>query len=465
MRQIKIEISKKEPTDKGIVTVCFTAGDRAVFRAGKNGREELCLGVGESKKLGRHAWAVLVRRVVAAAKTHKAKDIAISLLALAALGPDSDLHDVAERIAVNAELANFDFVGYKTPPKQGWSFVARLRLFGDASAAVREGVNRGQIIGREVNACRALSNTPGGEMTPRKLAAAAKLAARGTSVKVSALDEAGMKKLKMGGILGVAQGSVEPPRFIRMDYRGAPGKPIVFVGKGITFDTGGLNIKTGDYMYEMHMDMSGGAAAIHAIVAAAKLGIKKHVIAIVPAAENMPSGVSYRPGDILRSMSGKTIEVINTDAEGRIVLADALTYAERLKPELVVDVATLTGAAMVALGQRASAVFSKDEALLREFFGYGEATSDFVWPLPLWDEYEEEVRGTFGDVANASKSRYGGAINGAMFLYQFAKNIPWVHIDIAPRMTAVESEYLAKGAVGAGMQLLVKLVEERAKRR
>jgi len=274
----------------------------------------------------------------------------------------------------------------------------------------------------------------------------------------------------MGGILGVSQGSTEEPRFIILEYRGGgKEKPIVLVGKGVTFDTGGLNLKPSNGILEMHMDMSGGAAVIHALALAAKLKIRKNIIGLVPAAENMVSGSSYRPGDILRSMSGKTIEVTNTDAEGRVIVADALTYAERYHPRLVVDVATLTGSSMSALGQYASALFTRDEKLEKFLRGAGEESGDYVWPLPLWDEYEENVKGTFGDVANAQKpGSYGGAINGAMFLYQFVKDpstssgqaYPWVHLDIAPRMTAVEGEFLAKGAAGAPVRLLIKLLEK-----
>ena len=194
---------------------------------------------------------------------------------------------------------------------------------------------------------------------------------------------------------------------------------------------------------------------------AAKLGIKKNVIGLVPAVENMPSGSSYRPGDVLTSLSGKTIEVLNTDAEGRIILADAITYAKRFKPRLVVDVATLTGAAMAALGQRASALFASDEKFSNMIRHAGEESGDYVWPLPLWEEYEEEIKGTFGDVANVGKTKYGGAITAAVFLHQFAKDLPclWAHIDIAPRMTSIEGEYLAKGAAGAPVRLLAALLE------
>jgi leucyl aminopeptidase len=236
-------------------------------------------------------------------------------------------------------------------------------------------------------------------------------------------------------------------------------RPIVLVGKGVTFDTGGLNLKPSEAIYEMHMDMSGGAAVIHTIALAARLKLKRNVVGLVPAVENMPSGSSYRPGDVLRSMSGKTIEILNTDAEGRVILADALHYAKRYKPALVVDVATLTGAAMVALGNKASAIFTKDHELEEQIRSWGEESGDYVWPLPLWEEYEADIKGTFGDWANVGKGKLAGAIAGAIFLYQWAKDYPWVHIDMAPRMTPAEGEHLAKGATGAPVRLLFRILE------
>jgi leucyl aminopeptidase len=271
-----------------------------------------------------------------------------------------------------------------------------------------------------------------------------------------------MKALGMGGVLGVGQGSDAPPRFIILEYmKGAKNeKPVVLVGKGVTFDTGGLNLKPGNHIYEMHMDMSGGAAVIHTIIAAARLKLRKNIVALIPAVENMPSGSSYRPGDVLRTMNGKTIEVLNTDAEGRVILADALEYAKRYNPALVVDVATLTGAAVVALGLRYSAIFTTDKKLEERFRALGEAVNDPVWPLPLGEEYEEDIKGTFGDWANAGKPGEAGATSGAVFLWQFIKGYPWVHLDIAPRMTAMETEYLAKGAAGTPVRLLARLLEE-----
>jgi leucyl aminopeptidase len=239
-------------------------------------------------------------------------------------------------------------------------------------------------------------------------------------------------------------------------------KPIVLVGKGVTFDTGGINLKPSSGLLGMNMDMSGGAAVIHTLALVAKMKLKKNVIGLIPAVENMASGKSYRPGDVIRSMSGITIEILNTDAEGRVILADALTYAQKYKPEVVIDVATLTGAAMVALGERASAIFTEDDELAETLTKAGEKTGDYVWRLPMWEEYENEIKGSLGDYTNIHNkdSRYGGAIYGAIFLHQFIKDYKWVHIDMAPRMTAMAGENLAPGAVGSPVRLLYKFIEE-----
>jgi leucyl aminopeptidase len=274
-----------------------------------------------------------------------------------------------------------------------------------------------------------------------------------------------MEKLGMGAILGVARGSAEEPQFIIMEYFGAAKsqKPIVYVGKGVTFDTGGINLKPSHGFDEMHMDMAGGAAVISAVCAIARLGCKLNVVGIVPAVENMPSGSSYRPGDILRSMSGKTIEIRNTDAEGRVILSDALTYSERYHPSLVVDIATLTGACMVALGDHAFAVLSPSDELAEKIKLLGEVSGDYCWPLPLWEEYEHDVRGTIGDVSNAAKNHpRGGTINAACFLQEFSKAFPkWAHLDIASTMTSVPSQYLAPGATGTGTRILIEIARSR----
>ena len=424
------------------------------------GRKVLAVGV--CKKSGFSASkAVLAARIaVQAAKKEKIKKFAFWA---APMDGAETTRKFYEAVAVNALMANFEFTKYKTPPKEGFGFVEEIQaLAAKPDKNIMEGFRRGAIVGEEVNATRELASTPGGDMTPRILAEAARKVSAGTGIKITIFDEKKIKTLKMGGVLGVSKGSDEPPRFIVMEYLKGPksGKPIVLVGKGVTFDTGGLNLKPEQAIYEMHMDMSGGAAVIHAICAAARLKLKKNIVGLVPAVENMPSGSSYHPGDILRTMLGKTIEVLNTDAEGRIILADALSYAKKYNPELVVDVATLTSGAIAALGQRYTGLFTADKKLEERFRKLGEESGDRVWPLPLSEEYEEEIKGTFGDWANIGKNRYGDASRAAVFLWQWAKEYPWVHLDIAPRMTTIEGEYLAKGAAGAPVRLLTRLLEE-----
>lgn len=431
------------------------------FFIGENKKQMLFIGIEKRKDITRRKLFLLMRKLVVTAKQYGLKAIAMNFSEFVFPHLKIKPQELAELLAINFEMANFEFVHYKTPPKEGWNFVETIYLIGPKNASIHKGLERGQIIAQEVNTSRILANTPGGDMTPELLAMAAKGTVKKLGVKVKILETEDMKKLGMGGVLGVAQGSHEKPKFIILEYFGKKaGRPVVLVGKGVTFDTGGLNLKPGDNMLEMNMDMSGGAAVIHAIAAIAALKIKKNVIGLIPAVENMPSGTSFRPGDILKSMSGKTIEVLNTDAEGRIILADALTYAKKYNPRLVVDVATLTGSALAAVGQKASALFSKDENLIKFFKNLGEESGDYVWPLPLWDEFEDDIKGTFGDIINTGKTRYGGATLGAIFLYQFAKDYPWVHLDIAPRMTSIEGEYFAKGSVGAPIRLLVKLIEQ-----
>lgn len=427
-----------------------------------SGARELRLPLGETKKLTRRQLVLLARRVVMTAKQRRLPKITVRVadfdFAHLKLEPEA----LGRVLAVNFQMAAYSHNEYKTRPKEGFPEVAELSVVG-ASPAVVRGARKGETVARELNACRRLANLPGGDVTPKTLSGEARRVARGTRIRVKVLGEREMKKLKMGGVLGVGRGSNEESQFIIMEYFAGPKKekPLVLVGKGVTFDTGGINLKPSPALNGMNMDMSGGAAVIHALAAAARLGLKKNVVVLVPAVENMPSGSSYRPGDILRSMSGKTIEVLNTDAEGRIILADALHYAKRYDPRLVIDVATLTGTAIAALGERAVALFTADGELERRFREWGEESGDYVWPLPLWDEYEDDIRGLNGDWANTSigKTQGGGAITAAVFLKQFADSYPWVHLDIAPRMTAVDGEFLERGAAGSPVRLLVKALE------
>ena len=412
---------------------------------------------------------LLVRKIVIFAKNAKANKMAINFEDLRFKNIKLTDEELGELIGSQLDFANYEFLDYKTPDKEGFSFVKEVIISG-TNLKIEKAILKGQTIAEEVNKTRSLANTPGGDMTPQILARKAKEAVKNLPVKVTVLGEKEMEKQNMRAILSVGHGSDEESKFIIMQYAGGKKneKPIVLVGKGVTFDTGGINLKPSNSLLGMNMDMSGGAAVIHTLALVAKMKLKKNVIGLIPSVENMASGKSYRPGDIIRSMSGKTIEILNTDAEGRVILADALTYSQKYNPEVVIDIATLTGAAIVALGERASAIFSDDDKLAKDLEEIGEKTGDYVWRLPMWEEYENEIKGTLGDWTNVHNkdSRYGGAIYGAIFLYQFIKakaeggKAPkWAHIDIAPRMTAMAGENLAQGALGSPVRLLYRFLE------
>ena len=438
----------------------------------EDGIETLEIGSKKWSEVNQRKFIVLCRSIVASAKQNKRTKIAVQL----SNSPFPQmkgvpLPELGSIIAQAFEMANYEHTSYKTKPKNGWDTVEEILICGETPKDMQAGFARGQTIAKEVNTCRELCNTPGGDMTPKTLAKAAKAAILGTTATVKVLGEKEMQKLGMGAILGMARGSAEEPQFIIMEYKGGPAsqKPLVLIGKGVTFDTGGLNIKPGDHMYEMHMDMSGGAAVIHAVALAAKLKLKTNVVGLVPAIENAPASGAVRPGDILKSLSGKTIEVVNTDAEGRVILADAITYAKRYAPSAVVDVATLTGASLVALGTQASGFMTNEQKLtIDDHMRLAEESGDYMWPLPMWDEYEDMVKGGFADIPNiptTGNSRYGGVIAGGMFLWQFAKELGchFTHIDMAPRMTSAQGEHLAKGAAGAPVRFLLKLIEKEVK--
>ncbi len=285
-------------------------------------------------------------------------------------------------------------------------------------------------------------------------------------MKLRVLDAALMKKIGMNALLGVARGSSEPAKFIILQYRGRrkSGAPIVLVGKGLTFDSGGISIKPSEKMDEMKTDMAGGAAVMGAIMAAADLKLPVHVVGLIPATENLPGGRAYKPGDILKSLSGRTIEVITTDAEGRLILADALTYALRYKPAAVIDLATLTGACIVALGDHVIGMMGTGEALKSDIRAAADMTGERVWELPLWEDYDELIKSDIADFKN-SGGRAGGAITAAAFLKQFVDNVPWVHLDIAgPSWLAKDRPYIPKGASGVGVRLMVRFLREAAAR-
>jgi leucyl aminopeptidase len=300
-------------------------------------------------------------------------------------------------------------------------------------------------------------------MTPTILAEQAHQMAKDCHLKCEVLDRKDIEKLGMGLLLGVAQGSEEPPKFIILEHRGGKRGQgnLVFVGKGITFDSGGISIKPADGMERMKYDMSGGAAVIGALRATALLKVPQNVIGLIPATENLPSGKATKPGDVHRAMNGKTAEIINTDAEGRLILGDALAYAARYKPVACVDLATLTGACVVALGHEAIGMMgnAQGEALMDRLRQAGMRTGERVWQLPLWDEYLEHVKSDVADVKNVGMGRAAGTIAGAAFLVKFVDDYPWVHLDIAGTAWADRDQpYKPKGGTGVGVRLLTQMV-------
>jgi leucyl aminopeptidase len=312
-----------------------------------------------------------------------------------------------------------------------------------------------------VTLARELANRPGNHCTPTMLAHEARKMSRAQGLKIEVLDRKQIDALGMGSFLAVAQGSDEPPRFIVMHYHGAAKTvaPLVLVGKGITFDSGGISLKPGGEMDEMKFDMGGAASVIGTMHAVAALKPKLNLIGVIAACENMPSGRALKPGDVIKSMSGQTIEVLNTDAEGRLILCDALTYVERFKPAAVVDIATLTGACVVALGAVRSGLFSADDALAGDLQAAGDAALDTCWRMPVDDEYDEGLKSNFADVANIG-GRAGGAITAAMFLKRFTGKLRWAHLDIAG--TAWKGG-AAKGSTGRPVGLLTHGVLSQAK--
>ncbi|MBS0544096.1 MAG: leucyl aminopeptidase [Proteobacteria bacterium] len=335
-----------------------------------------------------------------------------------------------------------------------------LVIAGKVSAALETAVKRGQAIAEGMALAKDLGNLPGNMCTPSHLAHTASELGKQFKFDVEVLDRDGIEKLGMGSFLSVARGSHEPPRFIVMHYKGgkAKAKPVVLVGKGITFDTGGISLKPGAEMDEMKFDMCGAASVLGTFKAIARMGLPINVVGLIPATENMPGGRATKPGDVVTSMSGQTIEVLNTDAEGRLILCDALTYAERFKPACVIDIATLTGACVIALGKIPSGLLANDDDLAAEILKRGTESGDRAWQLPLWEEYQELLKSNFADMGNIG-GRYAGTITAACFLARFTKAYKWAHLDIAG--TAWLSGD-AKGATGRPVPLLSEFLIGRA---
>ena len=368
----------------------------------------------------------------------------------------------AQALAEATLLAHYRFETYRSTPKTSTLKKLTIVEFDRAKiGAIRRGAKSGQALAAATAFARDLVNHPGSTATPSYLAKEARRLGRECHLKVQIIDEAGIKKLGMGALLAVGMGSVNKPRFIVMEH-GADRRsaPLVFVGKGITFDSGGLSLKSVGGIRNMKSDMAGAAAVFGAMQAVANLKIPRRIIGIVAAAENMPDGLAFRPDDVLKTLSGKTIEILSTDAEGRLVLADALAYAQRLKPAAVIDLATLTGACVTALGAHAAGLFSSNDDLAKSLLKAGNQTHERLWRLPLWPEYRQQIEGDIADIKN-SGGPPGGASTAAALLAEFAEGYPWAHLDIAGTACSdANRHYLRKGGVGFGVRLLAQLARD-----
>lgn len=424
----------------------------------------LVVGFGKRNKLTLAEYRKVCRRAAAAVGSDTCQDVFFWLPELDV--PKSDLEQTSRQLTEALLDAWYDFNELKSepgnakPPQRVTLCVSDQRRLNK----VRAGVRVGQAIGNGMQTARRLADLPGNICTPRYLASEARKLQRSHKLKVTVLDEKEMKKLGMGALLSVARGSRQPPRLIIMEYQGAQKSdaPIALVGKGITFDAGGISIKPAGSMDEMKFDMCGATSVFGAMIAAAELNLPINVVGVVPSAENLPDGNANKPGDIVKSMSGRTVEVLNTDAEGRLILCDALTYTARYKPDVVIDIATLTGACVIALGHYASGLMTNNRKLGEQIIEAGERSLDRAWQLPLWDDYQASLDSNFADMANIG-GRSAGAITAGCFLSRFTKDYKWAHLDIAG--TAWQSGGKEKGATGRVVPLLSQYLIDRSPKR
>ncbi|ADJ27358.1 leucyl aminopeptidase [Nitrosococcus watsonii] len=422
----------------------------------------LLMGCGQKDKVTakdlRQSWSSAVKTLQTCGATEA------MVCPLEAKTKDEELTQWARLIVETAEQALYRYEHTKSKKESLKKPLAKLTLLLEQRSQqplAEQGIQWGQAIAKGVSLARDLGNLPGNICTPTYLAdEARRLAKEYKSLKAKILEQAEMEKLGLGALLAVSRGSRQPPKLIILEYKGAPSKqkPIVLVGKGLTFDAGGISIKPGERMDEMKYDMCGGASVLGTMKACAELELPLNVIAVVPSSENLPDGAANKPGDVLTSLSGQTIEVLNTDAEGRLILCDALTYSKRYRPDVVIDVATLTGACVIALGAHASGLLSNDQPLADCLLAAGQTSGDRAWQLPLWDDYQQQLDSNFADMANIG-GREAGSITAACFLARFTEEFRWAHLDIAGTAWLSGKE---KGATGRPVPLLTQYLIQHA---
>jgi leucyl aminopeptidase len=458
----RLDQASKGALGRALRDLSGKAGSTLLLRAlpGVAAERVLLVGLGE-KNAGEAAYRDAVRAAANALKELDCKDAALFLVEQK-VGARPLTWNVRHAV-LGLREAFYRFDQLKSQKKASAPALASVVLPLSSKAELQAAVKEAQATAEGVALAKTLGNLPPNICTPSYLAEEAKKLAREFKLEVDVLERKDMEKLGMGSLLAVARGSHQPPKLIVLQYRGAGKgrKPLAFVGKGITFDTGGISLKPGAEMDEMKFDMSGAGSVLGAMRALAGMRAPVNVVGVIPATENMPGGQATRPGDIATSMSGQTVEILNTDAEGRLILCDALTYAERFAPEKVIDVATLTGACVIALGHVATGLFANDQKLADEVRAAGDDAWDRVWQLPLWDDYQEQLRSNFADFANIG-GRPGGSITAACFLARFTRKMRWAHLDIAGTAWKGGRE---KGSTGRPVPLLVRFALRHAGRK
>jgi leucyl aminopeptidase len=421
----------------------------------------LLVGLGRERDFNEPAYRTALAAAVKALRTTGASEATICLTDVALKRRDTAWKVEQAVLAVSEGTYRFDRL--KSKPPESKRALRKVTLHVSKRAEIAEGetaMERGQAIADGMAFAKDLGNLPGNVCTPAYLAEQAQDMGRRHGIKVEVLEQKDIEKLSMGSFLAVARGSRQPPKLIVLEYQGGKrdAPPVALVGKGITFDTGGISIKPAGEMDEMKFDMCGAASVLGTMRAIAQMKLPLNVVGVIPATENMPGGNAIKPGDIVTTMSGQTVEILNTDAEGRLILCDALTYVEKFKPSAVVDIATLTGAMVIALGHVATGLFANSDPLARELLQAGETAWDRAWHMPLWDDYQEALKSNFADIPNIG-ARAGGSITAACFLSRFTKSYPWAHLDIAGTAWKSGAE---KGATGRPVALLSHFLVRRA---
>lgn len=423
-------------------------------------RRVLLTGLGKKEEFDLEKWRGAASKAGQFIRDSGIKQFAFQIKPFKGLSEE----ELTESFVTGLLLGTYQFNEFKTLERGKIKTIEEAILLGETDKEIQsigEGSRKGTIISDAVCTARNLVNGPSNQVTPMLLAEKARQIAKDHSMEIQVLEVSEAEARGMGAFAAVARGSQEPGKFIVLEYNKGKGlDTIALVGKGITFDSGGISIKPSEHMERMKDDMSGAAAVLSTLQAASQLQIPLHLVGIIPATENLPSGKAYKPGDVLKTLSGQTVEVISTDAEGRLILSDALTHSLRYKPKAIIDLATLTGACVVALGDYVMGLFGNDENLLKRVEEASAKSGEKAWRMPLWDEYFEYIKSDVADFRNVG-TRAAGAIIGGIFLSKFVEKTPWVHLDIAgPAFIEKERPYLPKGGTGIGVRLLVQLLRD-----